>query len=180
MTERPSGSPEPAGGLAVAEPRPAEPEQPSLEPCDRVPVRKGVYRPSRGRHRVLGSKGPFGPRPRHRGSVLPWLWGALGIEQPEDEDFTKRVIGLPGETIELHDGTPSVDAARVPEPSPWRHPGTRGYGPGEVPDDALLGLADNRTNPNDSRSGLGFNPRDKVIGRALSIAWPPSRVGWIH
>jgi signal peptidase I len=106
--------------------------------------------------------------------------GSLGTERPEHEDYIKRVIGLPGETVELRGGDPLVDDVRVPGPYPRRPPETRPYGPVEVPVDALLVLCDNRTNSNDSRFGLGFVPEDKVIGRAFATAWPPSRVGWIR
>ena len=113
------------------------------------------------------------------------------MERPEHEDYIKRVIGLPGETVELPGGDPLVDDVRVPGPylrrsldtrpyGPVEVPlDTRPYGPVEVPLDELLVLCDNRTNSNDSRFGLGFVPGDRVIGRAFAIVWPPSRVGWI-
>ena len=101
------------------------------------------------------------------------------MERPEHEDYIKRVIGLPGETVELPGGDPLVDDVRVPGPYLRRSLDTRPYGPVEVPLDELLFLCDNRTNSNDSRFGLGFVPGDRVIGRAFAIVWPPSRVGWI-
>ena len=219
MTERPSGSREPAGGLAVAEPRPAEPErtrpflrelpvllpialvlaillkilvvqafsipsgsmEPTLAPGDRVLVQKLVYGPERGDVIVFSDpKGRPGPDRGIVGGFFHWLSGALGVERPEHEDFIKRVIGLPGENVELRDGRLFIEGARVPEPYLGGPPDTRDYGPVEVPDDALFVLGDNRTNSNDSRFGLGFIALDKVIGRAFAIVWPPSRVGWIH
>ena len=105
---------------------------------------------------------------------------ALGIERPEHEDFIKRVIGLPGETIELRNGKLFVDGIQIPEPYLEGAVDTRDYGPERVPSDALFVLGDNRLNSNDSRFGLGFVPVDKVVGRAFVIVWPPSRVGWIH
>ena len=101
------------------------------------------------------------------------------MERPEHEDCIKRVIGLPGETVELPGGDPLVDDVRILEPYVRRLLDTRPYGPVEVALDALLVLCDNRTNSNDSRFGLGFVPGDRVIGRAFAIVWPPSRVGWI-
>jgi signal peptidase I len=219
VTERPSGSREPAGGLAVAEPRPAEPErtrpflrelpvllpialvlaillkilvvqafsipsgsmEPTLALGDRVLVQKLVYGPERGDVIVFSDpKGRPGPDRGIVGGFFHWLSGALGVERPEHEDFIKRVIGLPGENVELRDGRLFIEGARVPEPYLGGPPDTRDYGPVEVPDDALFVLGDNRTNSNDSRFGLGFIALDKVIGRAFAIVWPPSRVGWIH
>jgi signal peptidase I len=219
VTERSSGSQEPAGGLAVAEPRPAEPErtrpflqelpvlvlvalvlaillktfvvqafyipsgsmEPTLEPGDRVLVQKVVYGPDRGDVIVFSDpKGRPGPDRGIVGGFFHWLSDALGIERPEHEDFIKRVMGLPGETVELRGGKLFVDGSRVPEPFLHGPPDTRDYGPVDVPDDALVVLGDNRTNSNDSRFGLGFIPLDKVIGRAFAIVWPPSRIGWIH
>jgi signal peptidase I len=155
--------------------------EPTLAPGDRVLVQKLVYGPERGDVIVFSDpKGRPGPDRGIVGGFFHWLSGALGVERPEHEDFIKRVIGLPGENVELRDGRLFIEGARVPEPYLGGPPDTRDYGPVEVPDDALFVLGDNRTNSNDSRFGLGFIALDKVIGRAFAIVWPPSRVGWIH
>jgi signal peptidase I len=155
--------------------------EPTLAPGDRVLVQKLVYGPERGDVIVFSDpKGRAGPDRGIVGGFFHWLSGALGIERPEHEDFIKRVIGLPGETVELRGGRLFIEGARVPEPYLRGPPDTRDYGPVEVPGGALFVLGDNRTNSNDSRFGLGFIALDKVIGRAFAIVWPPSRVGWIH
>jgi signal peptidase I len=155
--------------------------EPTLAPGDRVLVQKLVYGPERGDVIVFSDpKGRPGPDRGIVGGFFHWLSGALGVERPEHEDFIKRVIGLPGENVELRGGRLFIEGARVPEPYLGGPPDTRDYGPVEVPDDALFVLGDNRTNSNDSRFGLGFIALDKVIGRAFAIVWPPSRVGWIH
>ncbi|HKN80720.1 MAG TPA: signal peptidase I [Actinomycetota bacterium] len=219
MTERPSGSQEPAGGFTLSEPRPAEQEEPrsflhelpilfivalavaivlktfvvqaffipsgsmepTLEPGDRVLVQKVVYGPDRGDVIVFSDpQGRPGPDRGIVGGFVHWLSSTLGIERPEHEDFIKRVIGLPGETVELRDGRLFVDGVRIHEPYLKGAVDTRDYGPVKVPEAALFVLGDNRLNSNDSRFGLGFVPVDKVVGRAFAIVWPPSRVGWIH
>ncbi|HEY3211670.1 MAG TPA: signal peptidase I [Actinomycetota bacterium] len=219
MTERLSGSEEPAGGFTLSEPRPADQEErrsflrelpilfivalavaivlktfvvqaffipsssmePTLEPGDRVLVQKVVYGPDRGDVIVFSDpQGRPGPDRGIVGGFVHWLSSTLGIERPEHEDFIKRVIGLPGETVELRDGRLFVDGVRIREPYLKGAVDTRDYGPVKVPEGALFVLGDNRLNSNDSRFGLGFAPVDKVVGRAFAIVWPPSRVGWIH
>jgi signal peptidase I len=155
--------------------------EPTLEPGDRVLVQKVVYGPDRGDVIVFSDpQGRPGPDRGIVGGFVHWLSSTLGIERPEHEDFIKRVIGLPGETVELRDGRLFVDGVRIREPYLKGAVDTRDYGPVQVPEGALFVLGDNRLNSNDSRFGLGFVPVDRVVGRAFAIVWPPSRVGWIH
>jgi signal peptidase I len=160
---------------------PSSSMEPTLEPGDRVLVLKVLDDPSRGD--VIVFADPLDRPGEDRGLVggfVHWLSETLGFARPEHEDFIKRVIGLPGEVIELRNGRLFVNGRRVPEPYLAGRPDTRDYGPVEVPPDSVFVLGDNRLNSNDSRFGLGFIPMDKVIGRAFVIIWPPSRVGWVH
>lgn len=160
---------------------PSSSMEPTLEPGDRVLVQKVVYGPDRGDVIVFSDpQGRPGPDRGIVGGFVHWLSSTLGIERPEHEDFIKRVIGLPGETVELRDGRLFVEGVRIREPYLKGAVDTRDYGPVKVPEGALFVLGDNRLNSNDSRFGLGFVPLDKVVGRAFAIVWPPSRVGWIH
>ncbi len=156
--------------------------EPTLLPGDRVLVQKAFDSPGRGDIVVFEDPHP-GRRP-DRGIVdgfLHWLSEGLGFARPQEEDIIKRVIGLPGETVELRDGELWVDGRRVPEPYLRGLPvDTRDFGPVTVPDGRLFVLGDNRLNSNDSRFGLGFVPRDKVVGEAFVIIWPPSRIGWLR
>jgi signal peptidase I len=155
--------------------------EPTLDPGDRVLVQKVVYGPDRGDVIVFSDpQGRPGPDRGIIGGFIHWLSSTLGIERPEHEDFIKRVIGLPGETVELRDGRLFVEGVRIHEPYLKGAVDTRDYGPVRVPEDSLFVLGDNRLNSNDSRFGLGFVPVDKVVGRAFAIVWPPSRAGWIH
>lgn len=155
--------------------------EPTLEPGDRVLVMKAFDTPQRGDIIVFEEPRP-GKEP-DRGIVsgfFHWLSEGLGFARPADEDFIKRVIGLPGETVELRNGKLFVDGAQISEPYLRGPPDTRDYGPVEVPEGKLFVLGDNRLNSNDSRYGLGFVPRDRVVGEAFIIIWPPSRIGWLR
>jgi signal peptidase I len=94
---------------------------------------------------------------------------------PSEYPFIKRVIGLPGETVEIKegkvfiDGTPLEEGEYIMEPPNEPMPATK------VPEDEYFVLGDNRNNSNDSRNGWTA-PRDNIIGRAWFIYWPPSRL----
>jgi signal peptidase I len=114
-------------------------------------------------------------------SVLHWLGEGIGLAQPENEDFIKRVIALPGETIEIRNNVVYIDGEPLDEPYLTRaaKDGTGTYALHTVPDDALFVMGDNRGNSADSRYGLGFVPLDRVVGKAFVLIWPPSHVGGI-
>ena len=152
--------------------------EPNLLIGDHLLVNKLVYSPSLGplESRILGK------RPIERGHVVVFKF-------PEDpsRDFIKRVIGLPGEMIEIRDKQVFVDGKPLDEPyahfieAPLRPDdpeyGLRStdsirdsWGPQVVPEGQLLVLGDNRDNSRDSRF-WGFLPEDQVKGRALLVYW---------
>ena len=154
--------------------------EPTLQEGDRVLVYKLGY--DVGRQDVVVFVNPNGGTAPDRGLVggfLHWLGEGIGVAQPQDEDFIKRVIGLPGETIEIRDQTVFVDGEPLEEPYLTAQANTcnREFGPVTVPDDALFVMGDNRCNSADSRYGLGFVPVAKVVGHAFVIIWPPSNLG---
>ncbi len=100
--------------------------------------------------------------------------------QDPERDLIKRVIGLPGEHVELRRKQVYVDGRALDEPyarfmafpspeSPLGDPRVR-YGPVAVPPAHYFVMGDNRDNSEDSRY-WGFLPRDNVKGRALVIYW---------
>ena len=103
-------------------------------------------------------------------------------DQPE-RDFIKRVIGLPGETIELKNKKVHVNGQALDEPyvhfltppsSDYQevtsHDVRERFGPVTVPTDQFFVMGDNRDNSQDSRY-WGFLPRGYVKGKALVIYW---------
>ncbi len=119
------------------------------------------------------------------GGFVHWLGEGIGVAQPEDPDFIKRVAALPGQTWEIRQGLLFVDGREIDEPYLDVETDNSNYGPDVVPDGMLFMLGDNRAHSGDSRfspseGGLGYVPIDKVIGKAFFIVWPPSRVGRIH
>lgn len=156
---------------------------PTLEVGDRVFVNKFVYDfGDIDRGDVIVFENPNSAALPDRsivGGFLHWLGEGIGFAQPEDEDFIKRVIGLPGETIEFRDNVVYVNGEPLDEPY-LTEEAKQFNGDGirfEVPQDSLFVMGDNRGNSADSRYGLGYVPVDKVIGRAFVVIWPPSHMG---
>jgi signal peptidase I len=100
---------------------------------------------------------------------------------PNDESrypFIKRVIGLPGDTVEIREGKVFVNGTALEEeylmaPPNYTMPAT------EVPQNEYFVLGDNRNNSSDSHTGWTV-PRDNIIGRAWFTYWPPSRWGVVE
>ena len=111
--------------------------------------------------------------------------GDIVVFSPTDElqkqnfkdAFIKRVIGLPGETVEVKDGQVYINGQAIQEKYIEDKPNYR-FGPVKVPDNQYLVLGDNRNNSYDSHY-WGFVPRKNIIGRAVVRFWPLNRVGEI-
>jgi signal peptidase I len=159
---------------------------------DRLLVNKFVYAPLAGP--LTGILPVRGPR---RGDVIVF-------RHPADprRDFLKRVVALPGETIEIHDRRVFVDGRILREPYafhaddrvwpddpaiPEEHRRRDQLAPQTVPPGAYFVLGDNRDDSSDSRS-WGPVPAGNVVGRALLVYWslpprasddPAGGVAWI-
>jgi len=152
----------------------------TLEPGDRVLVNKVIYRlRDPGRGDVIVFEDPHPKAHEDRGVVagfFGWISRGMGLSQAQDEDFIKRIIGLPGETVEGRDGSVWIDGRKLDEPY-LNGVTTENFAPIKVPEGQYFVMGDNRPNSNDSRFSLGTIPRDKIVGEAFVIIWPPGRWG---
>jgi signal peptidase I len=102
----------------------------------------------------------------------------LDRENKTDDMLIKRVIGLPGDTIEIRSGEVYIDGERLEE-SWMPNVGGGSYGPTTIPPLHVFVMGDNRGASNDSRS---FGPVhvDNLVGRAWFSYWPLEDVGLIE
>jgi signal peptidase I len=96
----------------------------------------------------------------------------------EDRKLIKRIIGLPGEMVEIRSGQVFVDGQALDEPyvknqAGYNEPAER------VPDGQFYVLGDNRANSSDSHN-WGTLLEEKIVGRAWFSYWPPELWGPIH
>jgi len=101
---------------------------------------------------------------------------------PEDttKSYIKRVIGLPGDTVEVEDGFVIVNGKKLVENYvPLEYRDDRNYSSRVVPPDEYFVLGDHRVSSNDSRA-WGFVPRNYIYGKAVFVFWPPERIGTVH
>jgi signal peptidase I len=146
--------------------------RPTLLEGDLILVNKFIY----------GAKVPFinlslpAVRQPKRGDVIVFIY-------PEDhkKDFIKRLVGLPGETVEIKNGTVYIDEKPLLDPLfSQRYYYNRGNSASEgqklvVPKDDFFVLGDNSASSRDSRY-WGFVPGENILGKAIVIYWPPQRI----
>ena len=134
---------------------------PSLQNDERIFINKFVYR--------------FGISDIGRGDTVVFLYpGDLS------KSYIKRVIGIPGDTIEIDDGKVVVNGKPLPEP--YVAPDNRDsipYPLKTIPPDQYFVLGDHRSSSNDSRS-WGWVPRQNIYGKAVFVYWPLEDLGAVH
>ncbi len=104
------------------------------------------------------------------------------IDPDPHKDYIKRVVGLPGELLEIREGKVYINDKPLNEPYAFHSVedlSLNHYGPVTVPRDSYFMMGDNREGSSDSRF-WGFLERKYIKGKALFIYWPPNRIGIIR
>jgi len=134
---------------------------PALEDQERVFINKFVYR--------------LGLGAVERGdTVVFWFPG------DPSKSYIKRVVGLPGDTVEVRAGRVYVNRDLLDEPYvPEEYRDRVSVGPMTVPPDWYYVLGDHRSSSNDSRN-WGPVPRSAIYGKAVFAYWPPEKLGVVR
>ena len=136
--------------------------------------------------RVLVNKMSYKLHDIHRGDVIVF---DRVTNQVQHDDLIKRVLGLPGETLEIRSCIVYIDGIEVDEPylnpeqtsqiEPSARCGSHtDMAPIVVPDHMVFVMGDNRVQSFDSRD-FGPIDTDKVRGRAFVVIWPASAWAWL-
>jgi signal peptidase I len=107
----------------------------------------------------------------HRGDII-----VFHFPRNPAEEYIKRIIGLPGDVIEVMDGSVYINGQPLDER--YLDVKVNYSGKWEVPQDQLFVLGDNRNNSSDSHD-WGTVPMDYVVGKAVMVYWPPLEWGLI-
>ncbi len=131
--------------------------EPGLEDGQRLIINKAVYHfrdPARGDVIILHP--PIEPQ----------------------KEYVKRVIGIPGDTIEVRNGVVYINGSPLYEPYIKETP-RNNFSPFTVPENNYFVMGDNRNNSNDSRTGWTVTS-DNIIGEAWLRIWPLSKWGTVQ
>jgi len=124
--------------------------------------------------RVLVNKVVYYFREPQMGDVIVF-WPPFDSKEP----FIKRIIGLPGESVEIKQGTVYIykngNVIELNEPH-YVDPPRYTYDKDVIPENEYFVLGDNRNNSNDSHNGWTV-PRQNIIGKAWLSIWPPGQWG---
>lgn len=126
--------------------------------------------------RFIGNRLAYIKNGPERGDII-----VLKYPDNEDEIYVKRVIGLPGETVQILDGKIYIDGSSEPlEEDYLKEEWTVATGPYtfEVPEGSYFVMGDNRNDSWDARYWKNtYVAKDKILGKALFLYWPLSHIG---
>ncbi|HRJ43966.1 MAG: signal peptidase I [Caldilineaceae bacterium] len=130
--------------------------QPNLQPAERLVIEKVSYY-----------------------FDLPQRGDIVVLDMPQmSELLIKRVVGLPGESVEIRRGVVLIDGQVIEQPFVLL-PGGTTYGPITLGSDSYFMMGDNRNNSNDSRA-FGPVSRSAIAGKAWLRYWPLNRFTLFH
>lgn len=125
--------------------------------------------------RVLINKVSYSFHNPERGDIIVFKPSPSAF--PGETPLIKRVIGLPGETVEIHSGAVFINGSALKE-TDINNPPAYTMGPMVIPEGHYFVLGDNRNASRDSHFGWTV-PGDSIIGKAWLSTWPPSKWGVI-
>jgi signal peptidase I len=125
--------------------------------------------------RVLVNKLSYKLHDVHRGDIVVFK-APPGAATAQVKDLIKRVVGLPGETIEGRNGSIFINGKPLDEPYLSPDVRSRDFPPEKIPPDKIYVLGDNRQ---DSRDSTFFHAVDEgaIVGRAFVKIWPLNDLG---
>jgi signal peptidase I len=125
--------------------------------------------------RVLVNKLSYKLHDVHRGDIVVFK-APPGAATAQVKDLIKRVVGLPGETIEGRNGSIFINSKPLDEPYLSPDVRSRDFPPEKIPPDKIYVLGDNRQ---DSRDSTFFHAVDEhaIVGRAFVKIWPLNDLG---
>jgi signal peptidase I len=128
--------------------------------------------------RVLVNKLSYHLHDVHRGDIVVFKRPPAEAGEPAIKDLIKRVIGLPGDTIEERNGVVFINDRQLNEP--YLAPGmlTTNLPRQQVPAGKYFVMGDNRSNSKDARV-FGPISRDLIVGRAFIRVWPLNAFGFL-
>lgn len=142
--------------------------RPTLEERDHILVNKFLYRFTEPK----------------RGDIV--VFKCPPEADPHEVDYIKRLVGLPGDVIEVKEGVVYRKTPGMAEGEPWKEPyllepGDMDYymPPVTVEKGRFFVMGDNRNNSNDSHK-WGQLDRNRVLGKAMVTFWPIDRAGVLH
>ncbi len=136
---------------------------PTLREGDHILVNKFVYR--------------F--REPRVGEIIVFKAPPDASDDNTERDFIKRLVGVPGDTVEVKEGALFRNGRRMDEPYLEEKEITYSMPAMKIPDDRLFVLGDNRNDSRDSH-WWGTLERKRVIGKAMVRFWPLNRWGKLH
>jgi signal peptidase I len=131
---------------------------PGLTDQERIFINKFTYR--------------FGLGSIERGDTVVFWWPL-----DRDKSYIKRVIGLPGDTVQIANGDVLVNGKKLIEDYvPEEYRDNTSWGPKAVPPDSYFVLGDHRSSSSDSRT-WGYVRRGDIYGKAVFVYWPLDKMG---